>query len=783
MKRNYSKVLVLLLALTLVLLGTCFVTACDIGGASGGGFGGTESTSSGSGGGEGEIILPNDGDEDPDGGDENPDKGDENPDSGDENPDGDDENPDGGDENPDKGDENPDSGETKENEYEHIIVFYSTQGDILSSITKKAIEKFEKKYPGWKIQHVRPGGYYEVQEAVQQALANGKQPDIVYCYPDHVAEYLYSGKVVDLNKYISSTEKVNGNTVGFTTGELNDFVASYYNQGKASNFAWKKYQSLYSDMTDESMLMLPFLRAPDVMYYNKTALDACGLTPAKTWDELWKQCETILAKYPYCTPVGIDSEANLFMNVCKQNGWKYTSVDENTHYLFNGTEQAAWLNQLRSYYVKGYFTTQEDYGGYTSGLFTRGVTYGDNGCVYCIANSGGSTHHHPYNSFTWGVSAIPGTQKADGSIDTSACTQGPSLVMLSGGNKVTNVSEKEKMTFLFMKELLDPEFQSEMSKTSGYNPVRQSAYDCDYLKELLSHASEQTFDGIVACTMTVCKDETKNQFTNPAFEGSLNLTELIGNAVLYSMWGNKTGEVALKDAYDEAVSYVRPEYTPEDMDKPRQTTIRNILESPEQFYDDYDDEGAKVEFYAYLESLTVTSTYKFVAVDIEDSKTYKIDVYAGYASSPASKMKLGHVYRIVGTVQKYQGNLQISGISYSEEPQSDDDTYLYRKDFYLTFSSDEKYTDNYSDTLYSDATVVSSSVSDGVLTIVAQAYKKIGDNKYASTATNFVFYVEVGSDYENVFTVGKTFSVCGYQIESDSNVIYILDYSSIVLKS
>lgn len=67
--------------------------------------------------------------------------------------------------------------------------------------------------------------------------------------------------------------------------------------------------------------------------------------------------------------------------------------------------------------------------------------------------------------------------------------------------------------------------------------------------------------------------------------------------------------------------------------------------------------------------------------------------------------------------------------------------------------------------------------------IVARAYKTIGDNKYKSTVAEFIFYVEVGSDYENVFTAGKTFSVCGYQVEEDSNVIYILDYSSIVLKS
>ena len=43
-------------------------------------------------------------------------------------------------------------------DYEHTIVFYSSQGDALQQITKLAIEKFEAKYPGWKVIHEQPGG-------------------------------------------------------------------------------------------------------------------------------------------------------------------------------------------------------------------------------------------------------------------------------------------------------------------------------------------------------------------------------------------------------------------------------------------------------------------------------------------------------------------------------------------------------------------------------------------------------------------------------------------------
>lgn len=218
-------------------------------------------------------------------------------------------------------------------------------------------------------------------------------------------------------------------------------------------------------------------------------------------------------------------------------------------------------------------------------------------------------------------------------------------------------------------------------------------------------------------------------------------------------------------------------------DKPISTSIKDILENIDVYYNEEHDSGAKVEVYGYLESMKTTTTTSFTAVqyDMETGERYEITVYAGYASANASNMKLGHYYKIIGDVQKYSGKLQLSGISYNTILGAQDGyTVAIQKNYFLTFDSDVKYVVNYSQTLYSDVTVVSSSVENNVLTIEGTAYKR-GTNGNSEETTAFTFKVNVEENFVNNFTAGKTFSVQGYQFVADSGIIDILNYSAITL--
>lgn len=437
-------------------------------------------------------------------------------------------------------------------DYEHTIVFYSSQGDNLQTVTKNAIASFEAKYPGWKVVHTKPGGYDDVRNKVTSDLQGGNQPDLAYCYPDHVAMYLKSKKVVDLNKYINSTEKAAWNvtdsegnvtkktteyTVGYTAEELQDFVQTYWHEGYATNFSdydtWG-YQ-------EGSMLTLPFVKSTELMYYNKTALQQAGLSVAATWDELWAQCETLRKRFDKCTPLGVDSGANWFITMCEQNGWGYTSTNDEEHYLFAGKKQAAWLTMIKEYFDKGYFTTQKEYSAYTSGLFVKGMEEG--GLVYCIGSSGGASHQNPGTAFEWGIAPIPGSKLADGTVNSSVISQGPSLVMLTGGHQVSNSAEKEMMTFMFIKELLNPTFQAAFAKESGYNSVRLSTSEVEAYKEFVNSGD------IIAEAIKTGEKLRDRFYVSPAFIGSSTARDQAESLLYNAMKGSSTPEQALLEAY------------------------------------------------------------------------------------------------------------------------------------------------------------------------------------------------------------------------------------------
>ena len=424
------------------------------------------------------------------------------------------------------------------------IVFYSTMGDALQKVADVAIKSFEEKYPGWKITHQQPGGYDQVKASVISDLGAGTQPSLAYCYSDHVAQYLQSGKVLDMSKYINSLtetditvegaagDETKKAVLGYSEKDIADFIPGYYKEGFATNYGdYKTY-----GFTDTSILTMPFSKSTEVLYYNADALEEAGIAKAPaTWDELWDDCRILKKKFPDCTPLGYDSEANWFITMCEQNGWDYTSIDK-PHYKFNNDGTVLFLEELKELYDEGLFTTQKKYGSYTSGLFTKGA---ETGSIFSIGSTGGATHQTS-DKFTVGVAPLPGSELDDNSINKSVISQGPSLVMFDTGS-----DEKAKMTWLFVKELLEPKFQCQFSMNSGYNPVRESSYDNEAYAEWLDG------DGIVAKTATAAKLMINDYFTSPAFNGSATAREQVGSALVYAFTGQKPAQKALKDAVDK----------------------------------------------------------------------------------------------------------------------------------------------------------------------------------------------------------------------------------------
>lgn len=440
--------------------------------------------------------------------------------------------------------------EEEEIDAAHTIYFYNTMGTALQDALKASIAEFEEKFPGWTVKAPQIGGYDEVRSSIITDLQGGTQPDLAYCYSDHVAQYLVTGKVVNMNKFINSTEKLTANVlsgeewvskqydevIGYNATEVADFVKGYYEEGYAENYAnYAKYGYAAKDM-----LTLPFQKSTEVLYYNADALKALGKEVPTTWDELWDVCAAAKAKWPTVTPLGYDSESNWFITMCEQNGWGYTSAEEGNHYLFKNAETTAWLTKLADYYNKGYFTTQEIYGSYSSNLFVKGVE--ESGTIFSIGSSGGASYQAT-DAFEWGVAPIPGSKLADGTVSNKAISQGPSLVMFE--TSAENATEKQLMTWEYVKILLDPEYQMKFAGVSGYMPARMSTYEIPSYQEQLEDSSN-----IVAVTVLVAKAMAEQDiyFTSPAFVGSSTARDQVGVALRYVVTGSKSAEAALTEA-------------------------------------------------------------------------------------------------------------------------------------------------------------------------------------------------------------------------------------------
>ena len=385
------------------------------------------------------------------------------------------------------------------------ITFTHTMGANLQNVLNTYIEEFNKIYPNIKITHKSAGGWGDIQGQINTEIAADTPPNIAYVYPDHVASYNIAKAVVVLDNLIDSnvqTSGLEGEIVGLTQAQKDDFIKSYYNEGLVYG--------------DNKMYTMPLSKSTEVLYYNKTAFEENGWSVPTTWDEMWALCEQIKAKYPNDYPLGYDSEANLFITLCEQMKTGFTSAENGGQFLFNNDENKALVKQLREYYRKGYFTTQELYGAYTSGLFVETT---DKRSFMCIGSSGGASYQMSNNdtpdgsfAFEVGVAPIPQYDATN----KKTISQGPSLCIMKG---INTTDEQVIASWLFVKFLCtNIDFQAEFSMTSGYMPVLESVTNHPNYSAWLDRRNGKEYL-VAQCVYTGIQGRA-DYFVSPAFNGS-----------------------------------------------------------------------------------------------------------------------------------------------------------------------------------------------------------------------------------------------------------------------
>ena len=419
------------------------------------------------------------------------------------------------------------------------ITFYHTMGANLREVLDAFIIEFNKIYPNITVKHEQVGGYEDVRDQIKTELTVGNQPNIAYCYPDHVALYNVAKAVVTLDDLIASDITVtrgdgSTETLGLTAEQQADFITGYYNEGK--------------EFGDGKMYTLPFSKSTEVLYYNKTFFEANNLTVPTTWDELEEVCKKIKEIDPESIPLGYDSESNWFITMCEQLGSDYTSAT-GEHYLFNNDTNKQFVKRFREWYQKEYVTTQEIYGAYTSGLFT--ATTGQRSYM-SIGSSAGAKHQRPAANdkgeypFEVGIATIP---QVDAS-NPKVISQGPSICIFKDANP-----QEVLASWLFVKFLTtNVNFQAAFSDASGYVPVLKSVADHPTYKEKMANADG--YNNVTYLSAKICMEQVNAYYTSPAFNGSAKARDEVGSLIQAAFTGDASGglDALIDSAFQNAIN-------------------------------------------------------------------------------------------------------------------------------------------------------------------------------------------------------------------------------------
>lgn len=415
------------------------------------------------------------------------------------------------------------------------ITFYSTQGTALKTTMDAYIDKFEEAYPNITVEHTAVGGYDDVKNQITTELSSKGGPDIAYCYPDHVALYNKTRAVVTLDNLMEDDE------LGLTVEQYEDYVTSFLNEG--------------SSFGDSLMYTLPFSKSTEIMYYNKTEFDKLNLSVPTHWfstgdddtTSLEYVCKKLKEANPDSTPFGYDSSSNWFITMCEQLGTPYTSAT-GSHFQFNTAENQQFVKDFKEkFFDKGYCTTQEIYGSYTSGLFTSTTSQR---CFMCVGSSAGASYQVPSKvddsyPFEVAVASIPQANENRKKV----ISQGPSLTIFNHGD-----SQKIIASWLFMKYFTtNVQFQAEWGIQSGYVPVINSVNENETYKEHLAKADDPSTDlkaRVTAQAAKLCLQQTSYYYTSPAFVGSSTARTQVGNLLTQVFQGKSDIPTAFKDAID-----------------------------------------------------------------------------------------------------------------------------------------------------------------------------------------------------------------------------------------
>ncbi len=444
---------------------------------------------------------------------------------------------------------------------EVTITMWHAMGDTNRTLLLKYADAFMDVYPN--ITVVIPEGvsnYDSLKTAMINAITAQDMPNLVQCYPDHVAEYLNGNAVLNLDPYINSDLwGLNG------ADDFEDIILSY----RQENSQYDAAGTFYS---------LPFNKSTEVMIYNKTALEELDLDVPETWQDIiamapalkaygdeiaeakvraddaaaathmspTELAAAIAAAKALVVPASYDSTGNAFITFTRQFDGLYTGINFETfagQYLW--VDNPGTLSAMNFLYSNRSVLTLPEYWDqdYASTPFVNRQ------CFITVGSSAGIRYNVPATDPTTGdplfeIGVAPVPYNADKPEKKAVIQQGTNIALLK-----TGTAQEQLASWLFLKWLINIDNTMDWAMNTGYLPVRTSAYEnATYQAFLTSPAPNQIYYSMSANAAYLQKD---HMFYDPAFIGSSRARTQVGLALERIVLGDGNISQALLDAYTE----------------------------------------------------------------------------------------------------------------------------------------------------------------------------------------------------------------------------------------
>ncbi|MCQ2776546.1 MAG: extracellular solute-binding protein [Bacilli bacterium] len=402
------------------------------------------------------------------------------------------------------------------------VKFWHTMGQANQEMLDRMISSFEEANPDIKIEAYSQGGYDDIAKKLGDAIPAGTTPTMSFCYPDNVASYIKSGAVENMASYVTNAE------YGIDTS---DYVKEYWDEG--------------TNYEEEGLYSVPYAKSTEVIFYNATVFKEKDYKVPTTWDEMWALCAQIQKDYSNVKyPLGYDSDSNLFITMCEQQGIAYTTkegADQASHFTFNNDQAKAMVTTLKEKYEAKLLITKGSLPNntYTSTMFTNGEL------MMSIGSTGGTTYNKSLN-FDIGVAPIPG------SANRHVISQGPSICFFKRAKAAEKVA-----AWKFYQHITNAENSAKFAMATGYEPVRNSSYNTPEFKGYMDEGTK-TDEGYVCSAnggnlLAVAANCTKESyagqyFSSDVFNGSDVARDAVGGIVANVLLGTKDIDTAFKDA-------------------------------------------------------------------------------------------------------------------------------------------------------------------------------------------------------------------------------------------